>query len=174
MGRFKDINYSLANDNFYYDETSPSFLRWKVSRGNKKAGDIAGTINNNGYYRVRYNNSDYYCHRIIWVLFHREIDSNLLIDHKDRNRLNNQKDNLILGDDSLNNYNKADYKQANHLPKNIYYHGNNKVDSNGRKYLLASILNPSNKKRVTKGSYDLQELLLWLELKREEFKKSIN
>ncbi|ARQ96277.1 hypothetical protein [Salmonella phage Stp1] len=38
MGKYKDIKYELANDNFYYDETSPSFLRWKVDKGNKKRG----------------------------------------------------------------------------------------------------------------------------------------
>ncbi|AAX11946.1 ORF160 [Escherichia phage T5] len=46
-------------------------------------------------------------HRIIWVLFNGEIDSNLTIDHNDRNR-------------------------ANKLPKHIYYNGS-RVDNNRKK-----------------------------------------
>lgn len=35
------MNFS---DYLYYDETSPSCLRWKVQRGKYKQGDVAGGI----------------------------------------------------------------------------------------------------------------------------------
>lgn len=168
MGLFKDIDYSLANDNFYYDETSPSFLRWKVQKGNSKVGDIAGHYSNTGYYRVKLAGEQYAVHRIIWVLFNGEIDSNLTIDHNDRNRANNNINNLRLVDHKQNMNNKKDYKRANKLPKHIYYNGS-RVDNNGRNYLRAIVKDPITNKRVSKSGYDLQELLLWLEAKKAEF-----
>ena len=169
MGLFKDINYELANDNFYYDETSPSFLRWKVSKGNSKAGDIAGHYSNTGYYRVKLAGEQYAVHRIIWVLFHGEIDSNLSIDHIDNVRTNNNISNLRLVNHKQNMNNKKDYKRANNtLPKYIYYNGS-RVDSTGRNYLRAIVQNPNNNKSVSKSGYDLQELLLWVETKKAEF-----
>lgn len=96
MGKYKEINYNDIKDHVYYDESSPSFLRWKITRDNISAGDIAGCINSSGYYIVTINNVSYRVHRIIWVLFHKEIDSNLTIDHIDRNRANNNIKNLRL------------------------------------------------------------------------------
>ena len=67
MPKYKDIDYELANHYFYYDETSPSFLRWKVSRGKIKAGDSAGGKDNKGYYIVKLNNVSYKVHRVIFL-----------------------------------------------------------------------------------------------------------
>ena len=50
------------SDRFYYDDTSPSCLRWKINvrsgrnknQLNVKVGDVAGGLNNSsGYYQVR-------------------------------------------------------------------------------------------------------------------------
>lgn len=174
MTNYKDIDYETVNNLFYYDETSETFLRWKVSRGNKKAGDIAGCDSTGGYYRVSINNSDYMVHRIIWVLFHGEIDSSLTIDHIDRNRRNNNIKNLCLATQLQNISNRGYKLRANGLPTNIYYDKKRPRDSLGRDYLRAQITNPITKKKISKCGYDLDTLLLWLEEKREEFKKSIN
>lgn len=162
MGKYKDIDYGTVNKYFYYDETSPSFLRWKVTRGNKKAGDIAGCINNNGYYTVGYDYGVYSVHRIIWVLFHGEIDSALLVDHIDNNRLNNNIKNLRLVDHMQNNNNRVNSKRDNDLPRFIYRSSNGKRDSNGRDYLLAQIRIPNSKRRISKSGYDLPTLLDWV------------
>lgn len=169
MGKYKEINYNDIKDHVYYDESSPSFLRWKITRDNISAGDIAGCINSSGYYIVTINNVSYRVHRIIWVLFHKEIDSNLTIDHIDRNRANNNIKNLRLVTHSQNCSNKGDSLRANGLPRNISYHSNKRVDSNGRKYMTAMFRVPNSNKRVSKSGYDLQELLLWLETKKAEF-----
>ena len=55
-----DINFS---EHFYYDETSPTFLRHKTDKWAGKwfaikriaAGEIAGKINNQGYVDVKFN-----------------------------------------------------------------------------------------------------------------------
>lgn len=83
------------HDLLYYDETSPSGLRWKVNRGGGvKADDVAGWIQAKiGYWYVSVLNKTYLAHRIIVVL-HGLCCDNSQVDHIDRNRLNNNIGNL--------------------------------------------------------------------------------
>ena len=87
------------SDWFYYDETSPSCLRWKVGRdANGKVlvnvGDTAGTIGGQLYYRVQLNHKVYTVHRIIWEIYHGMIPDGMEIDHKDKFKTNNNIANL--------------------------------------------------------------------------------
>lgn len=92
-------------DIFYYDETSPSGLRWKAdrlkNRGAKlfSAGDVAGNKKflPNGVprcWRLKYKGSPVMIHRIIWVLLHGELDTDMVIDHLDGDAFNNNISNL--------------------------------------------------------------------------------
>lgn len=110
-----DYNAIKWEDWVYYDETSPTFLRWKVERragkhGNvllKAVGDIAGYISSNSNYSKtslfgrQYRNS-----RIIWYLFCGEIDPELHIDHIDGNIGNNKIENLRLVSAAVNSRNR--------------------------------------------------------------------
>lgn len=99
--------------NFYYDETSPTCLRWNVTiyaAKNHSAvcvlkGDVAGTLDN-GYYRIKTEEGFVAVHRIIWRLFNGEIAEDLVIDHIDRNPKNNKISNLRLVTESVNNRNR--------------------------------------------------------------------
>lgn len=82
-------------DYLYYDETSPSCLRWKVQH---KQGDVAGSLGGDGYWQltvegVRYRPKN---HRVIAEWFYGVPVENLetIIDHKDRDQLNNRFKNL--------------------------------------------------------------------------------
>ena len=81
-------------DYFYYDETSPSFLRWCTDRGNN---DLifkpAGSKCKNGYWEVGLFSRTIKVHRIIYELFNGNIGE-YYIDHIDRNKLNNKIENL--------------------------------------------------------------------------------
>lgn len=84
---------------FYYDITSPSCLRWAediVARNklNRKVGDIAGYIANNGYYRVSSNCSIYTVHRIIYFMNYPDFDQDMEVDHINQNKLDNRIENL--------------------------------------------------------------------------------
>ena len=105
-----DIDVNDVLDNVYYDETSPSCLRWKVSGPGKTFHGVAGTKREDGYYSVAINNKRYLVHRVIWVLFHYKIGRLLVIDHIDRNPSNNFIDNLRLVTQAENNKNKGRYR----------------------------------------------------------------
>lgn len=83
---------------FYYDETSPSCLRWNttITSGQGKInchkGKAAGNISPLGYYCVGYRGINYLAHRIVWVLLRGYISHN--IDHVDGDSSNNTIINL--------------------------------------------------------------------------------
>ena len=93
------------NSAFYYDETSPSCLRWKVFNRaikleNKRyPGDAAGFKKQVAggefmYYRVKLKGVNYAVHRIVWELNFGTIPKGYVINHKDCNTFNNRLDNL--------------------------------------------------------------------------------
>lgn len=85
----------MFSEIFYVDESSPSGLRWKVSRGKVKSGDIAGSLYNTGYWVVNTKGKGYGVHRVIAILSGIiTSDSNLEVDHIDRDRSNNKLSNL--------------------------------------------------------------------------------
>jgi len=104
----KRIRFEELNEVLYYDETSPTFLRWKVSTAKKiKAGDSVGYINNNGYIHVRLKGKNYLAHRIVLVLSTKEdIPDGFVVDHIDGNRSNNSIGNLRIVNQSDNSINK--------------------------------------------------------------------
>jgi hypothetical protein len=92
----------------YYDETSPSCLRWKIDRGNhaRKDGHV-GSVNKGRWSFVFSFNSikkRRYNHRVIWELLKGSTD-NLEIDHIDGNPLNNKISNLRLVSREINGRN---------------------------------------------------------------------
>jgi Drexlerviridae HNH endonuclease len=102
------VNWS---DYFYYDESSPTGLRWKVDRltGEYQSVTLVSkddptglTPNKDGYYTVGLDGSRFLVHRIVWELFNGTIGDDLLIDHEDRVRTNNCISNLRLVSVKLN------------------------------------------------------------------------
>ena len=88
--RYREINWQEI---VYYDETSRTGLRWKVSPSYKcKPGDEAGSAYDNRWI-IRYKDKNYKCHVIIWSLFN-TLNDGMVIDHFDRNALNNKISNL--------------------------------------------------------------------------------
>lgn len=100
-------------------------LLWKISRGNRaKIGSVAGSYDNSTKYRqVRLNKKKFYIHRLIWIYHYGEIENIYQVDHKDRNRLNNNIDNLRLLTEKQN--------KTNVMGSGVYKVGNKYMSSIG-------------------------------------------
>lgn len=83
-----------------------------------------GTINGRGYYIVSINKKSYRIHRLIFLYHYGYLPP--LIDHKDRNKLNNCIENLREATVSQNNHNRTG-KESNTGHKGIHW-------SNSRKF----------------------------------------
>lgn len=102
---------------FYYDETSPSGLRWAInvsytslfggSALKRKIGDVAGTLQSSRKgaakrWKVKYQQKQHMAHRVIYELHYGKPDRKLVIDHIDGNSENNVINNLRLVTQTLN------------------------------------------------------------------------
>lgn len=106
-----ELNYEYLSKYFSYDEESPSGLVWKYHdspASRIKIGSVAGTLNTKQYWRVGLHRKYYAAHRVVMCLVtQKEVDVHLLVDHKDRNRLNNSFENLRVVTPSENAFNKV-------------------------------------------------------------------
>jgi hypothetical protein len=74
-------------------------LYWKIDKKNHPIKDTkAGSIDLDGYLWVRFNNKNHRIHRLMYQIYNNieVLNQEMKIDHKDRNKLNNSKDNLQL------------------------------------------------------------------------------
>jgi hypothetical protein len=82
----------------------------KVSRGGQRAGSEAGclvrTARGVSRWKVMVDNQRYYASRLIYFMINGVDPDKLDVDHKDRNPLNNNIENLRLGNGSLQGHNR--------------------------------------------------------------------
>lgn len=94
-GIVKTLDFEYINSILYYDETSPTFLRWKEDSGwtgyyfKVRKDDVAGCITDRNKIYVTLNRKIYFAHRIVWILHNKNILNDGVIDHIDGNSLNN-------------------------------------------------------------------------------------
>jgi hypothetical protein len=91
----KTLDFDYINSILYYDETSPTFLRWKKDFGWTgkyfivKQGDIAGCITKTNKAYITLKRKTYFAHRIVWMLHNKNLVDGRVIDHIDGDRSNN-------------------------------------------------------------------------------------
>lgn len=112
IGKVKVISLEEISKFVYYDESSKSCLRRKVTMGFLAPKDAeAGCLNSRGYYQVRINGTMYRTHRVIYSLCHGvDLDPLMVIDHIDNNSSNNKISNLRQVSYSDNSRNKQHRK----------------------------------------------------------------
>ena len=82
------------SDYFYYNETSPSCLRWKIKRKGVEKDSVAGGCGGRDYYAVSILNRKYSVHVIVYEMFNGILQANSVVDHIDQNKMNNRISNL--------------------------------------------------------------------------------
>lgn len=88
-------------------EPETGLFYWLVSLARRvKVGDIAGTVKNNGYIRIRINGKMHYSHRLAFFYHYGEWPVDQL-DHIDGNPANNRIDNLRDANNSENAQNRG-------------------------------------------------------------------
>ena len=100
-----DLSFDEINRLFYVKDNN---LYWKVNTGYKiKVDQLAGSICRKKYRKVAYNGHVYMVHRLLYILYNNtEIPPGVQIDHIDRNKLNNAKENLRLSTHTQNQWNR--------------------------------------------------------------------
>ncbi|ATS93616.1 homing endonuclease [Pectobacterium phage DU_PP_I] len=83
---------SLFLEYFRYDPLT-GYLYWKKGKQRVKEGQLAQTPDS-GYLTTVLNGRHHRTHRIIWCLHNGPLAAGVVIDHKDRNKVNNLLDNL--------------------------------------------------------------------------------
>lgn len=111
---------------FAYDKLTGQ-VTWAVPpRAQRQKGDIAGTIQPNGYIRITYRGERIFAHRLIWFIVTGEwppID----IDHKDTVRSNNAWDNLRIATKPENAQNKNGRRKSSSGLKGVSWNKRDKV-----------------------------------------------
>lgn len=75
-------------------EVRDGWLFNRIGRHKAAAGSRAGTLHKqSGYWFVGVDYQRYKIHRIIWAMVNRKDPGNLVIDHIDRNKQNNNPEN---------------------------------------------------------------------------------
>ena len=84
------ITKDLVNNLFEYKDGE---LYWKVATGSRAVvGKMAGSLNHDGYKRIKINNKLYSTHRLIFLMFNGYLPE--CVDHIDGNPSNNIIENL--------------------------------------------------------------------------------
>ena len=116
------INISDILDFVEYDEKSPSGLIW-VKKPSKRTllGADAGSLAKDGYWKVMLKKEHYSCHRIIYSIFHKDLSTDMDIDHIDGNRSNNKISNLRIVSHGVNQRNRAKRKTNTSNMTGVYF-----------------------------------------------------
>ena len=97
------ITQNILALNLSYDPLTGLFT-WIKQLGRAKKGNIAGTINSNGYVQIRLNGKIYLAHRLAWLYVHGEMPVSIL-DHINMDKKDNRIANLRLATKSQNSQN---------------------------------------------------------------------
>lgn len=143
--KIKPLDFSFFDKYFYYSEDSPSGLCWKIPVGNKiKAGNFAGSKRKSGW-QIAVEGRDYLAHRVVWLLFNKDVCQNKVIDHVNGDPWDNRISNLK-PKSKANNARNRKYKNKSHETIGVV----REVYKTGQEYFSAVWTDLSGKARRKK------------------------
>jgi len=98
-----DLTQAQLKELFNYDPLTGVFIRL-VNRSNVKAGDVAGGLNHEGYWRITVDGREYMAHRLAWLYVHGSFPAEQ-VDHANGQRANNRLSNLRACSNAQNHQN---------------------------------------------------------------------
>lgn len=117
----KKLTQALVRDLFDYDPETGS-LTWRNVRSKRvNIGDNAGTINDQGYRTVSVNHASCRVSRIIWLFVYGYLPENV-IDHINRDRLDNRISNLREASRICNSRNSGNRKNNTSGVKGVHWY----------------------------------------------------
>lgn len=122
----------------HYDSTTGIFTWLTGQNTGKVAGCKNGDLPDKGYWKISIDKIRYSAHRLAWLYEYGEFPPSIL-DHIDKNRINNSISNLRLATDLLNSRNQSIYKNSPTGFHGVTAHGNRwraRININGKKVHL--------------------------------------
>jgi len=115
--------YDTINDLFEYRDND---LYWKEQPNSVDMSKPAGYINGRGYRQITIKGKQYQAHRLIYQMFNEDWDitdtsQDNSIDHKDRDKSNNNIDNLRVATSSQQQHNTGEQKNNTSGESNVYW-----------------------------------------------------
>lgn len=100
------ITHKKLQETLHYDKTTGIFI-WKVTKNSRALeGEIAGSLNDRGYHRIRIDKKSYYSHRLAWLYEHGNLPVNQ-IDHINHIKSDNRIINLREATSTENQKNRS-------------------------------------------------------------------
>ncbi|WP_247255430.1 HNH endonuclease [Pseudomonas moorei] len=115
----RDTPNLALQERFEIDPTSPSGLRWRTKGNGYMPGDVAGSRNPKGYWKIGKEPNKLLAHRAVYEMTYGPIPASTEIDHKDGDPSNNRVENLRIATHSQNGMNKLGSASADWFPKCI-------------------------------------------------------
>lgn len=140
-------NYPTKEQLHQLFEYKDGDLYWKINKNGIAKSKKAGSKNSRNYIQIKIEGSLYKAHRLIFMMHHGFLPK--IIDHIDRNSLNNKIENIREATQSQNCFNRKIHKNNSTKVKNVTF------DKETNKYLVQIYINGKNKKF---GRYDDLEL----------------
>ena len=143
--RGKYITQERLRELLDYNPNSGVFI-WKYNRGvGAKAGDIAGTLKEDGYVSIGVDGRNYLAHRLAWLYVYGVLPSEE-IDHGDLDKQNNRIGNLSPATHAQNQQNKPLRKDSSSGLKGAFKNGRHgwcsRIQVDGVKYYLGTFRTP--------------------------------
>jgi hypothetical protein len=112
MRQYKQCPVATLQKHLTYDRDSGR-IKWAVPTARSvKVGDLAGTLDCEGYRKISIFGVYYMAHRVAWAIHHGEWPS-MLIDHRNGNKDDNSLANLRDVPDLLNQQNRRSAQKSN-------------------------------------------------------------